>query len=378
MSILATNTSINVGDTTTIIVSNLDNVIFFENNSIQDVQVTSNGTYTATVNPTTSTIYYVSGYNAIQTLIILNVTVYVKVTTTNPNVTTNFNTPISLSVIGSESYTWNPTTFLNNNNLSTVICTPLENISYVVTGTDKFSTLTRLQITVNVNTGLIFVPNNPTVYDGNLLILNVNYNNIDNINNTNKDSIEYSWKSNLFNYLPPNCVNYLYGNSIRLHPYKNVTYTVNAYDNGTLLTTDKITVTVILKPSNIIDIDILPYKLANLIINRETKELKEIMFKDKILSKKIIDFYYTTLQTAYRMEWTNKNGISYKIPWLTLYQINNEANEMILNFTQQWNFFAYINNNKRGNFIASNFAYLLNIVNEIYLEYVQKIYITPI
>ena len=51
---------------------------------------------------------------------------------------------------------------------------------------------------------------------------------------------------------------------------------------------------------------------------------------------------------------------------------------MILDFTQQWNFFAYINRNKRGNMIISNFSYLLNIVNELYLEYVQKIYITPI
>ena len=372
MSILATNSSINVGDTTTIIVSNLNNVIFLPNDSIINVEITSNGTYTATVNPILSTIYYVTGYTSTQSLITLNVTVYVNITTDNANVITNFNTPIVLNTFGSISYKWIPNTYLNNSDSSSVICTPLENITYRVAGTDKFSTTSYLKINVVVNTGLIFIPEIPTVYTGNLLVLNVKY------INANIDPISYSWKSNLFNYLPPNCVTYLYGDSIKINPYKSVTYTVDAFSDGTLISTDKISVNVILKPSNIIDVDILPYHLVNYIITRDTKKLKEIMIKEKSLSKKIIDFYYTTLQTAYKMEWTNKNGISCKVPWLTLCQINNESNEMILDFTQQWNFFAYINRNKRGNMIISNFSYLLNIVNELYLEYVQKIYITPI
>ena len=91
------------------------------------------------------------------------------------------------------------------------------------------------------------------------------------------------------------------------------------------------------------------------------------------MNKIIKDFYYTTLQTAYRMEYTVKNGISYKVNWLTLYQVMNESNGMILSFEQQWRFFQYVNQNQNG-----NFKYLLNIINEIYLEKPQKIYITPL
>jgi hypothetical protein len=75
------------------------------------------------------------------------------------------------------------------------------------------------------------------------------------------------------------------------------------------------------------------------------------------------------------MEWTNKNGISFKVNWYTLYQNLNESNEMILSFYQQWNFFKYINMNQtKNNNTKSNFAFLLNCVNEIYLEHPQKIY----
>jgi hypothetical protein len=77
------------------------------------------------------------------------------------------------------------------------------------------------------------------------------------------------------------------------------------------------------------------------------------------------------------MEWTNKNGISCKINWVTKYQIDNESNEMILSFEQQWRFFQYINLLNRQN-VTSNFGYLLNIVNSIYLEKTQKIPLYPI
>ena len=73
------------------------------------------------------------------------------------------------------------------------------------------------------------------------------------------------------------------------------------------------------------------------------------------------------------MEFTVKNGISFKVPWQTVYQIVNESNGMILSFKQQWKFFGYINSNAQ-----SNFKFLLNTLNEIYLSKPQKIYITPI
>lgn len=373
MSITATPSSIKVGEITTIVVSNLNNPTFLPNDSIINAEATENSTYTATVNPIITTIYYVSGYTSIQSLIQLNVTVYVNVTPENAILTTNYNTSIQLNVTGCSSYFWYPDTFLNKTSGSSVICTPLENIIYTICGTDQFSTTSRTFMQVIVNSGLIFIPENPTIYDGNLLNLNVKYG-LDTNNN-----IQYTWRSDLFNDLKPYCVTYKYGNTIKLHPYQSVNYTVNAYKDGILITSGKIYVNVILKPPNIIDIDILPYKLANLILTRNTIELKKELIKDKILSKKIIDFYYTTLQTAYRMEWTNKNGIPFKINWTTIYQIVNDSNAMIINFDQQWNFFKYINSHQTKNGVtSSNFTFLLNNINEIYLEYAQKIYITPL
>ena len=369
MSFIVTNPSIKLGLTSTIIISNLYNVYFLPDSSIINIELTANGTYTALVKPLSSTIYYIFGYNQSNQITNLNATVYVNVTPDQSNITVNYNNSVTLNVSGSNTYLWYPNTYLNTNTGSSVICTPLKDITYTIIGTDKFLTISSTSIKVNVNTGLTFTPSNPTVYDGNLLKVSVESETI----------LDYTWESNLFNNLSPYCVTYKYGNSITIHPYNSVFYTVNGYQNGNLITSGTVNINVITKPSNIIDVDILPYKLSNIILNRNTIELKKELVKDKILSKKIINFYYNTLQTAYRMEWTNKNGIPFKINWETIYQIVNESNSMILSFEQQWNFFKYINSNQtiNGNTL-SNFAYLLNNINEIYLEYPQKIYITPL
>ena len=76
------------------------------------------------------------------------------------------------------------------------------------------------------------------------------------------------------------------------------------------------------------------------------------------------------------MEWTDKNGIQFKVNWTTLYQITNESIEMILSFEQQWRFFQYIQYNRNRN-TQSNFFYLLNVINQVYLERVKKIPLYP-
>jgi hypothetical protein len=76
------------------------------------------------------------------------------------------------------------------------------------------------------------------------------------------------------------------------------------------------------------------------------------------------------------MEWTNKNGIPFVVQWQTVYQITNKSIEMILSFEQQWKFFQYINYSRRSvKETSSNFAYLMNVVNSIYLENPQKVYL---
>ena len=370
--VIALNPSLNYGETTDIIVYYLLNVNITPNNSVINM-VQSGYEYIITVKPTQTTLYYVTGDNGLGQIINLNLTVYVNVTIleVNNTVYTDYNTPIDLNAYGSLSYYWYPSTYLNQTRGSVVTTTPLESITYYIEGTDQFNTVTTTYLNIVVNSNLLFTPEKPTLYDGNLLNLNVKYNSID-------SNIIYTWKSELFDELPPNCVNLLYGDTIKLHPYNSISYTVTAYENQTkdIITRGKIQIDVIVKPSHIIDVDILPYSIYKYVIHRNRNKLIKVLTQNKTLSKKIIDFYYTTLQTAYRMEYTVKNGISYKVNWLTLYQVMNESNEMILTFNQQWNFYQYISS--RNKMFHSNFGYLLNIINEVYLEKVQKIPIYPI
>jgi hypothetical protein len=389
MSVILGSTNINYGETTTITVNGLNNITVLPENLVISTETTLTGII-ATVEPGISTIFYINGYDNLMNLISFNETIYVNVTSTigsytpdfiditksNTYYTVNYNTLIELSVDGSISYKWYPITYLNTNTGQTVISKPLKNIVYTVYGTDPFNVTSATKISINVNTFMQFTPSKPTVYDGNLLNLSVVYNNI-NINAL--IPITYTWKSSMFASLPDNCVNLLYGNSIQLHPYESQEYIVSAYQRNELISSAPISITVIQKPPNIIDVDIIPLQIFNLVISRNSKALTDALLKNKILSKKIINFYYNVLITAYRYAFTNKNGISYKVPWYCHYQQENQSNEMILSFNQQWNFFKYINNNQiRAGNTASNFTFLLNHVNKIYLEKPQKIYITPL
>lgn len=375
MSILIINPSIQYGDKTTILINDLSNITITPENSVIDILPSGNN-FIAIVNPKISTLYNIIGYDIFKNQYNLSATVYVNVTVDTDIVNVNYNSPLQLNAFGSETYTWYPSTYLDQTTGSSVIVTPLEDIIYTITGTDIFSTISQTKIKVIVNTNLVFVPSNPTVYDGNLLNLSVSYNQ----SNVNQNDLIYSWKSKLFDGLPPNCIHYKYGKTITLHPYNNEEYTVTVSDNlsnNNILTSGKIYITVVPKPSHVIDVDVLPYKLYTLILQRRKKELLRELAIDKILSRKIIFFYYNVLQTSYRMEWNDRNGIPYKINWTTLYQKINKSNEMKITFKQQWEFFQYINfNQRRGNYVKSNFAFLLNCVNQIYLEHPQKIYLT--
>ena len=384
MIIIVSNTSIYYGETSTINIINLTNITINPSNSVIEI-VPEGNNYIATVKPNESTLYYITGYNAFQDIINLSDTVYVKTTVSKNIVYTDYNSSIELDAYGVSNYSWFPSTYLDQTTGSSVTCTPLQNIRYTIIGVDNFLTTTRNYIDVIVNSGLTFTPETPTIYSGNLLNLSVAFTGDNNVTNSlffdgenitvNNNSLTYNWKKSLFNGLPSNCVDLKYGDTIILHPYESQEYTVNAYNNGTLLTSGNIKINVLQKPVHIIDIDILPYEYYNLIISRNRKELTKELIKNKVLSQKIIKFYYNTLITAYRMEWTNKNGIQTTVNWTTLYQITNKSNVMILTFEQQWRFFQYINYNQRRNDqTLSNFAFLLNIVNSIYLEHPQKIY----
>ena len=440
MSYTITTSSINYNETTTITTTGLTNISVTPYDSVISIVNIGNNQINITVKPLVSTIYYISGLDSTLALISFNITVYVNVTILTTPLNTQFNTPITLQAYGSNTYLWYPSKYLSENKKSTVICTPLENIEYTIQGTDIFNCVTTTKLSITIDTNLIFTPAIPTVYENNLLYLNVTYNgplepsyvseneqiiiseinnksdneiddfinnytnkinsgidinsynineideaiknyleNIKSINPLNQSSpvLTYAWETNKVKYLPPSCKNIIYGQTLKLHIPENTEYIVNVYNNNTnaLLTSGNIKIKVLKKPMNLLDVELIPYSLYQLVLSRNSKDLTESLINNKILSQKIINFYYTTLQSAYRMEWTNKNGISFKMKWLTLYQVLNENNETVITFEQQWKFFQYINSHQTRNGITpSNFAFLLNTVNKIYLEHPQQIY----
>jgi hypothetical protein len=371
-SVFAEPENINYGDTTQITINGFVNIVISPTGSV--INIVQNGNdFFVTVNPILSTLYIVTGTDISGNQIEASVTVYVNVTANKSTVNANYNQSIILQANGSTKYLWYPSTYLNTISGSIVICTPLKNITYTIQGTDIYNVVTITYITVDVNTYLYFTPTEPKIFDGNLLELSVEYNNP--YNYIASDLINYTWTSKLFTGLPPNCITSKNGSTITLHPYNTTYYTVNAYNNttGELLSTNIINIIVIPKPSSIIDIDIIPVKLKGAVFNRNKKELVKLLLEYKVLSKKIIDFYYTTLQFAYRYEFTDKNSIPFKVKWYTIYQVKNNTNEMILSFEQQWNFFQYINQ-----YNNCNFKFLLNTINEIYLSKPQKIRLMPL
>jgi hypothetical protein len=217
-------------------------------------------------------------------------------------------------------------------------------------------------------TTITFDPKIPVVYQGNVIIITI----------TNPDpELTYEWKPYNRIFLDDSYVQN-YGTSFRLIPYKTQTFIVNGVSSDNSISAfSQITIKATEKPSHLLDNDLLPNEYYDIIINRNTKELTKKLIENKILSQKIIKFYYNQILTAYRFQWNNKNGTQYKMPWLTYIQVNNNSNEVVISFTEQWKLFQYIHmNQQRNGYTRSNFAYLINIVNTIYLQHPQKIYIT--
>lgn len=215
---------------------------------------------------------------------------------------------------------------------------------------------------------ITFDPPNPIAFQGNISLTTI----------SNPDpSLTYEWKPFNRKYLDDSYVQG-YGLSFSVVLYQTATFIVNGVDiNNNIIITTNITFTILEKPPHLLDIDILPYSLYELVMARETKALTRFLIENKKLSMTIIKFYYNQILTAYRFQWTDKNGTDYKIPWQTYQQAVNTPNSpyYILTFTNQWRLFQYINQNQiRNRETRSNFAYLLNIINSIYLEKPQKIY----
>ena len=374
MSIVIKNNPINYGNSTTISVYDLTDVTVTPINSIINSTYVNN-VYIITVKPLISTQYVITGitfiYETINLYADVSVNVYANFAVSNNII--YYDLPYVINAYGgSNKYTWYPSNYLNTTTGSSVITRPLNNITYTISAIDIFNITSTYNFSIIVSkTGyIVFDPPQLTVYEGNLAIINAN----SVFPNNNNYSLQYIWRPTTSKYLPDCAANLQYGQTIKINPYNTITYDVTA-NNSILTSNGTYKINVLPKSMEMIDTEALPQKLYQLIISRNSKGLKEELLKDLPLSKRIIKFYYTTLQTAYRLEWTNKNGSGFTIKWITVYQINNETSSMILNFTQLWKLFQYINQNQTRAYVTkSNFAFLINNLNQLFLENPQIVY----
>jgi hypothetical protein len=400
--ITVSSNNINYSNSTNIYLNNFKNFQILSNPVDNSIKINKiNNKYSIiSITPFSTTQYTIYGqdYNnnivSFNQIIIVNFAIFYNNSYYFQNSTTPivfnvyYNTPITVTLLGANSYSWNPITFLNlnskndlNDGLNNVaVIIPTNNITYQISGQDQFSNNSTISFSINIIYSFTFTPVNPTVYEGNKIEVNIvgidNENNQNTYNNSITNNINYIWTPTTSKYLPANQAGIKYGSEITVILYKSMEYIVNAYIDNQLIGTNNLKINILEKPSSVIDVDVIPCSLYMDVINRNSKELKKLLLQDRILSDKLINFYYTTLETAYRLEWTNKFGGNSLINWYSVYQQMNESSQMIITFKQQWKFFKYIQlNQTRNNKTASNFAFLLNNLNQLYLEKPEKVYI---
>jgi hypothetical protein len=395
--ITISNNIINYNSSSNIYLNNFKNVQILSSPVDSTININKiNDNYSiVTVTPSTTTQYTIYGQDYNNNIVSYNKIIQVNFAIfynnnyyyTNPEnpikIYAYYNNPIILNLFGAISYSWNPSISLNLSTFKflndTAVIIPINNLSYTITGTDNYSNTSIISFSINISYSFSFSPSNPTVFEGNKIEVSIVE--LDNDNNqvsldNNSTNINYVWTPTTSKYLPPDQAGIKYGSNITVILYKSIEYIVNAFIGNELVGTNNVRVNIIEKPSNVIDTDILPTSLYMAIKERNSKELKKLLLKDKILSDKLINFYYTSLQTAYRLEWTNKYGGIVIANWYSVYQQMNETSPMVLTFEQQWRFFKYIQlNQTRNRKTPSNFAFLLNNLNQLFLEKPEKIYL---
>ena len=112
----------------------------------------------------------------------------------------------------------------------------------------------------------------------------------------------------------------------------------------------------------------------NDVINRNVEALKKNILTHPKITQKVLNFYYNILTNAYKIEFNDKIGGCLTVPWRANYNELNKTNNFIVTFTQQWNLYAYIIRfQRRQNITISNYAFLLNTINNLLLNKFYKI-----
>ncbi len=185
-----------------------------------------------TANPTTTTTYTVTGYNGTcsataTTTVTVNPTPTVTVTPATSSICIGNN--VSLTANGASSYSWSPTTGLNQTTGATVTSQPSSagTYTYTVTGTTASGCTGTATATVTVNSlpTITLGPNNPTICAGG------------NIGLTASGASNYTWA-------PSSGLSATTGTNVTASPASTTAYTVVGTDVNGCVNTGNITVTV--------------------------------------------------------------------------------------------------------------------------------------
>jgi hypothetical protein len=172
----------------------------------------------------------------------------------------------------------------------------------------------------------------------------------------------YQWIcTNQNTYLPSVCFPNFNTAIIKLKPLRDLNYNCIITDSLSNVITIPVTIKVVDKPMEVIDMDILPVYLENEILMRNKKGVIEKLKKNKSLLMKLIQFYNIQLQSSYKYVMQGKQGRGFRVPWITKYQITNEQPYYLLSYHQQYQFLRYLLQNQHP-YSKSNFMYLINIV----------------
>lgn len=375
MSLQIKNQYVTYGDTSYITVKNLKNMYIQPSDNTNTIDKSSylvnSYEYQIMITPQKSTSYTIFGLNAKNEKVSFPFILYVKIILSPNEATINKGDSLVISAFGSEDYTWTPSTYITQNKNDAVTTSPSSSILYTASSTDSFGYSSQASVQINVLDNLLFTPSEPVIYEGDLASIKVSQ------QDTSYSNISYSWRSKKSFELPLQYANITRSDELNIHPFFSVSYLVEGKQDNNLLLRGSLSVVVLPKPSKILDREILPLVFYQDVITRNRDGLREKIKKYVRIAFQVIAFYQNVLSYAYKQEFTDRMGANLRVPWRAYYNQKNKTNNFIITFRQQWSLYAYINQNQRKQSVTiSNYAFLLNTINNVCLpkngNYLQK------
>ncbi len=272
--------------------------------------------------------------------------------TTTPNVITLFyGNSIKLTAIAGDvaSYTWTDDKGRSYPSTQSIIFTPDKDVGYVYITckvTNSVGATQSQTVIIQVLPNIILSKTDVTVYYTDEVYVKAIGGN------------SYKWVAiNRSEYLPNSCYPTFDTDIMRFIPERDYEYQVTAYDGLGNESIAFLKITVIEKPMEILQNDLIPMSLYEDVLQKKKNIIIEKLKRDTNLLSQLTQFYNIQLQSAYKMQFQSKQGRGYRVPWISKYQITNQTNQMLLSFDQQYQLLQFLLRNPN-----SNLNYLINII----------------